>query len=286
MRHLVLGGTGTVGSAVVDELLEHGEDVRVPSRSADGLEELPDDVDGVVGDLGDPSTYDVIFRDVDRVFLLNAVSPSELQQGLAALEEARRAGADRIVYLSVHRAEAGTHVPHFASKVAIERALVDSAVPYTILRPNNFFQNDLMMREAIVEHGVYPQPLGGVGVSRVDVADIAEAAANALLLPGHLEETYPLVGPDALTGKTCARIWSEVLDRDVTYAGDDLDAWAEQASQTLPGWMVYDFRMMYGLFQEEGLAATRMDLEATRRILDREPRSFRDWAAETAEDWG
>jgi len=285
MRHLVLGGTGTVGTAVVEELLAHGADVRVPSRSEEKLAALPDGVEGVVGDLRDPSTYEAIFADFDRLFLLNAVAPTELQEGLVALEEARKAGADRIVYLSVHRAEAGEHVPHFASKVAVERALEDTGIPYTILRPNNFFQNDLMMREAIAGQGVYPQPIGSVGLSRVDVADIAEAAANALLLPGHLEETYPLVGPDALTGVDCARIWGEALGRDVVYGGDDLEAWSEQALQAMPAWMVYDFRMMYRLFQEEGLAATEHDLDATRRILDREPRSFRDWAAETAAGW-
>lgn len=285
MRHLVLGGTGTVGSAVVEALLAHGAEVRVPSRSEEKLAQLPDGAEGVVGDLREPSTYDAIFADFDRLFLLNAVAPTELQEGLVALEEARKAGADRIVYLSVHRAEAGEHVPHFASKVAIERALAGAGVPYTILRPNNFYQNDLMMREAIVEHGVYPQPIGSVGLSRVDVADIAEAAVNALLLPGHLGETYPLVGPDALTGVDCARMWGEALGRDVVYGGDDLDAWSEQALQAMPAWMVYDFRMMYRLFQEEGLEATDRDLEATRRILGREPRSFRDWTAETAEGW-
>lgn len=285
MRHLVLGGTGTVGSAVVEKLLEHGEEVRVPSRSEERLDELPDAVEGVVGDLGDPSTYDAIFRDFDRLFLLNAVSPSELQEGLVALEEARKADIDRVVYLSVHRAETGDHVPHFASKVAVERALEGAGIPYTVLRPNNFFQNDLWFREAIVDHGVYPQPIGSVGLSRVDVDDIAEAAVNALLLPGHLGETYPLVGPDALTGEDCARVWSEATGREVAYSGDDLDAWSEQALQMLPGWMVYDFRMMYRLFQEEGLAATRGDLDATRRILGRRPRSFEDWATEAAEGW-
>lgn len=285
MRHLVLGGTGTVGSAVVEALLAQGAEVRVPSRSEEKLAQLPDGAEGVVGDLREPSTYDAIFADFDRLFLLNAVAPTELQEGLVALEEARKAGAERIVYLSVHRAEAGEHVPHFASKVAIERALTGAGIPYTILRPNNFYQNDLMMREAIVEHGVYPQPVGSVGLSRVDVADIAEAAANALLLPGHLGETYPLVGPDALTGVDCARMWGEALGRDVVYGGDDLDAWSEQALRAMPAWMVYDFRMMYALFQEEGLAATDRDLEATRRILGREPRSFRDWTAEMAEGW-
>lgn len=285
MRHLVLGGTGTVGSAVVEELVGRGEEVRVPSRTEEHLEGLPEGVTGVMGDLTDPTTFDEVFRDFDRLFLLNAVAPTELQEGLVALEEARRADADRIVYLSVHCVEAGAHVPHFASKIGVERALDESDVPHTILRPNNFYQNDLWLREAIVEHGVYPQPLGGVGVSRVDVADIAAAAATALTEAGHVGEVYPLVGPEPLTGEGCARAWTEALGREVAYGGDDLDAWSEQALRTLPAWMVYDFRLMYEVFQEEGLAASARDLEATRRILGREPRPFTDWARETAEGW-
>ncbi len=285
MRHLVLGGTGTVGSAVVEELVGRGEQVRVVSRSEEKLEELPDGASGVVGDLADPTTYGEIFRDFDRLFLLNAVAPTELQEGLAAVAEAKRADADRVVYLSVHHVEAGAHVPHFASKIGVERALSESGLPHTVLRPNNFFQNDLWLREPIVEHGVYPQPLGSVGASRVDVADIAEAAAIALTEAGHVGEVYPLVGPEPLSGEDCARAWSEALGREVAYGGDDLDAWSEQAVRTLPAWMVYDFRLMYELFQEEGLVASARDLEATRRILGREPRSFADWARETAEGW-
>ena len=37
------------------------------------------------------------------------------------------------------------------------------------------------------------------------------------------------------------------------YAGDDLEAWAAQMREMLPGWMVYDFALMYRLFQEQGL---------------------------------
>lgn len=285
MRHLVLGGTGTVGSAVVGRLLEEGEEVRVPTRSEERAESLPDGVVGVVGDLREPDTYPDVFRDFDRVFLLNAVSISELHEGLAALAEVRRARAGRIVYLSVHDAEKGAHVPHFASKLAIERALAGSGIPHTVLRPNNFFQNDLWSRDALVEHGVYPQPIGGEGISRVDVRDIADAAVRALTRPGHLGRTYALVGPEPLTGEHCARVWADALGRDVHYAGDDLDAWSEQARETLPDWMVYDFRLMYRTFQEEGLAATPAQLDETREILGREPRSFRDFAEEVAGSW-
>lgn len=285
MGHLILGGTGTVGSQVVDELLGRGEDVRVLTRSAERADELPDGAEVVEGDLGDPDTLDGVFAGADRLFLLNAVTPSELQEGLIALSEAERAGVERVVYLSVQDAERGPHVPHFASKVAVEEAVRRSGIPWTILRPNNFFQNDVMFRQALLEHGVYPQPIGSVGLSRVDVRDIGRAAARALTGSGHEGRTYTLAGPRPQTGEDCAEAWSEALGREVSYGGDDLDAWEEQARQMLPAWMVYDFRLMYELFQEEGLVATPDQMEETREILDRGPTSFRTFAEETAASW-
>lgn len=285
MTYLVLGGTGTVGSAVVDGLQEEGGEVRVLTRSAEKAEGLPDGVQGVVGDLLDPATYDDAFDGVDRLFLLNAVAPTELQEGVAAVNEALRAGVEHVVHLSVQDVEKGPHIPHFASKIGIERAIRETGLPHTILRPSNFFQNDHWFREAIVEHGVYPQPLGDVGVSRVDVRDIADATVNAFARRGPEDRAYALVGPDPLTGEACARIWGEALGREVAYGGNDLEAWQEAAARSMPLWMVYDFRIMYALFQTEGLVADRAQLDQTRAILGREPRSFEAFAEEAAESW-
>lgn len=285
MRYFVLGGTGTVGSSVVDRLVEKFGDVRVASRSEERLGDLPDGAEGVVGDMEDPTTYHRMFDGVDRLFLLNPVSMTELHQGLAALNEAGRAGVERIVYLSVQQVEKGPHIPHFASKIAVESALEGCGIPHTVLRPSNFYQNDLWFREAIVEHGVYPQPLGSIGVSQVDVRDIADAAVRALTESGYQDATYALVGPHAQTGEDCARVWAEALDRDVRYAGDDLETWREQALETLPAWMVYDFELMYEMFQTEGLAASQHELESTRSILGRPPRSYESFVREVASEW-
>ena len=109
---------------------------------------------------------------------------------------------------------------------------------------NNFFQNDYQLKDALLTHGIYPQPLGEVGLSRVDVRDIAEAAAIALTESGHAGETYNLVGPDVLTGRGTAEIWSRALGRPIAYGGDDLDAWEKQVLAFLPPWMAFDFRLM------------------------------------------
>lgn len=287
MGMLIVGGTGTVGGAVVAELLERGEaGLRVMTRSPEKAADLPGGVEGVVADLTDPLTLDGAFEGADTVFLLNAVAMTELHEGLTALEEARRAGVGKIVYLSVHNPEKGAHIPHFASKLAIERAIRESGVRFVFLQPNNFFQNDLWLKEGILDHGVYPQPIGDVGISRVDVRDVARAAAAALTSDAFDGRAVPVVGPERLSGTDCARIWSEALGTEIRYGGHDLAAWEEQTRAAMPAWMVYDFRIMYELFLEGGFAATDEDLAATREILGREPRDLAAFAREVAGKWG
>ncbi len=130
---------------------------------------------------------------------------------------------------------------------------------------------------------MYPQPLGGRGVNRVDVRDIAEAAVNALL-----EGTcgvVPLNGPRGLTGDDAARVYSELLGRPVRYAGDDLDAWEARAGAAFPAWMVPDLRVMYDFFIRNGAHASGRDFAAQEALLGRAPRRFEIFAAELAEDW-
>ena len=285
MNTLIIGGTGTVGRDVVAGLLRHDVPVRVLTRSEERARELPDGAAAVLGDLEDPTTYDAIFEDVDALFLLNSVSMTELHQGLAAVNEAARTGVEHVVYLSVHDPENIPNAPHIASKLAIEHAIEASGLPYTILRPNNFYQNDYWFEAPIRSQGVYPQPIGDVGLSRVDTRDVARAAVNALTQRGPENKTYTLAGPDVLTGEDCARVYADLLDRTVRYGGDDLEAWEKQARSMMPAWMTYDFRLMYAAFQEKGLAASRTQRRETRTLLGRQPRSFRAFAEETVAEW-
>ncbi|MDQ6893094.1 MAG: NmrA family NAD(P)-binding protein [Acidobacteriota bacterium] len=285
MRHLILGGTGTVGSLVVRGLLEKGETVRVLTRSADRANDLPKGVETVLGDLTDPGTYGNIFADYDNLFLLTANGPSDLMEGLAAVNEAKRTNAKRVVHMSIHDVEKCPEAPHFASKIAIEQALKALGLPHTILRPNNFYQNDVWFKDAILQYGVYPQPLGDVGCSRVDTRDIADAAVRALTEAGHLGKTYTLAGPDALTGADCANEFSKALGKPVVYAGNDLVAWSKSMAPYLPAWAVYDYALMYAMFQAEGLKATPAQLGETRAIVGGEPRKFSEYVRESVAAW-
>jgi uncharacterized protein YbjT (DUF2867 family) len=285
MTILVTGGTGTVGSQVVANLVAAGQDVRVLTRSPEKAAALPDGVTGAIGALSEPSTLGSAFEGVERLFLLTPLAQDEVDQGLAAIEAAKAAGAGRIVFMSVHQADEAPQIPHFASKVEIARGLERSGLPYTVIEPNSFYQNDLMLQHPLMQFGVYPNPIGSVGLNRVDVRDIAAAAVAALTEDGHEGEHYPVVGPDVSTGEGTARAWGAALGSGVTYAGDDLDVWAQAVSTMMPAWLIADLRIMFEDFQTRGLLASADDFARQGRILGRDPIPFDRFAAEVAAMW-
>jgi uncharacterized protein YbjT (DUF2867 family) len=284
MKILVVGGTGTVGSEVVRQLKSRGEQVFVLTRSPEHASKLPQGVTGIVGDLLDPTKLGA-FAGMEAVFLLNPVSTTESFEGLLGVNGARDAGAKRIVYLSVHHADRAPHLPHFGGKLGIEAAVMQSGMEYTIVRPNNFYQNDIWFKEALLNYGVYPQPIGSAGLSRVDVRDIGEVAVAALTTNAHDKKIYNLVGPEVVTGESTAADWSRALGKPIKYAGDDLEAWEAQNRAYLPASMLYDFKHMYAFFQKDGLKATPADVTQLTSVLGHAPRSFAAYAKEMAAAW-
>jgi uncharacterized protein YbjT (DUF2867 family) len=276
---VVIGGTGTVGSQTVQELLKRGAEVRVMTRSADRIASLPKGVEGVVGSMLKPESLPAVFAGADKLFLITPLDRDETAQGIDAVDASVAAGVKRIVYLSVHHADKALTIPHFVSKLPVEGVIRASGVEYTILRPNNFFQNDLAVLDAI-RSGIYPMPSTSVGTSRVDVRDIAEAAAIALTQPGHSGKTYSLVGPTVWTGASTAELLTQHLGKPVMYVGDDLKAWAAQIRAFMPGWLVRDLEIMFGYFQTKGLLATQAEIDEITAVLGHAPRSYEAFVKE------
>ncbi len=284
MKILVIGGTGNVGSEVLKQLVE-GRNVELRALVRKEGASLPKRVEPFVGDLLDPVSVEKALTGVDKLYLLNAVTPDELTQGLIAYGIARKLNIKHIVYHSVFKVEAFKNVPHFASKLAIESALRQFDVPFTVIRPNYFFQNDATLKPVLLGAGIYPVPLGNPGISAVDVRDIAEAAAIALTNAGHEGKTYNLNGPEVLSGAKMAQVWSAALGKKIQYTGEHMDAFEEQMRQKAPSWSAFDIRMMFQGYLERGFIAGDGDLETLTALLGHAPRRYQDFAKETVDEW-
>jgi uncharacterized protein YbjT (DUF2867 family) len=283
MKILVIGGTGRVGSEVVKELKKRDADIRVLVRKP--AEKSTPGIEAVIGDLLDPVSINKALEGVDKLYLLNAVTPDELTQGLIAYDLARKRKLSHVVYHSVFRVEHFKDVPHFAAKRAIESAIREYDVPFTIIRPNYFFQNDTSFKDILTQSFVYPNPLGLVGISAVDIRDIAEATAISLMSDQHFGRTYNLNGPAILSGQKVASIWSQVLGKEIKYSGDNLDAFEEQMRKHAPSWAAFDIRMMFQGYLERGFVAEDGDAATLTKLLGHGPRSYEDFARETMSDW-
>src|ERR1700676_3115996 len=283
MKILVTGGTGRVGSEVVKELQKQKADIRLLVRKKDAPK--PTGVETAIGDLLDPVSVEKAMDGVDKLYLLNAVLPDELTQGLIAYDLAKKLKLRHVVYHSVFRVEHFKDVPHFASKLAIESALREFDVPFTIIRPNYFFQNDAAFKDILTKMSVYPNPLALVGISAVDIRDIAEATAITLMSDKHFGRTYNVNGPAILSGPKAALIWSKALGKEIRYVGDNLDTFEEQMRKRAPSWAAFDIRMMFQGYLERGFVAEAGDIETLTDLLGHAPRRYEDFARETALTW-
>ena len=287
MKVLVTGATGTVGGELVKALLQRGAHVRALTRKQPKPGTFPGAVEIALGDLSDPVSVAEALRGVDKLFLLIGNVPDEFTQALTAYGLAKKAGLKHVTYLSVFKADQFLDVPHFAAKHVVEQAIRVGGVPYTILRPGYFVQNERRLKPVLTGPGVYPVPAGNQGLAVVDVRDIAEVAAASLTEEGHQGKTYDLVSSEMLTGPAAAATWSKLLGKKVTYAGHgDFDAFEAQLRKTgSPSWVAYDIRVMFQGYLEHGFSNTEDQTARFAALLGHQPRTYSSFAEELAKEW-
>ena len=196
---LVTGATGTNGSEILKALSQRGVKAKAMVRSAKDDTDLPDGIEAVEGDFDDDASLARVLSGVERAFLLTPSTEHAEAQQLRFVDAASRAGVRHLVKLSQFAASPDSPVRFLRYHAAVERAIQQSGMAWTLLRPNLFMQGMLQFAGMVRDKGMIAAPIGDARVSVVDVRDNAAVAAAALVDDGHDGKTYTLTGPAALT---------------------------------------------------------------------------------------
>lgn len=238
MPILITGATGGTGSAIVEKLNEAGHLVRVMVRKSPAAGVFPPAVETVLGNFDDPRTLAAALTGVRRAYLVTPSSERAQQQQVQFADQAAAAGVDTLVVLSQLGSEATSPVRFLRYHAAVEEHIRNLGIGYTFLRPNLFFQGFLAFAGLIAQNNIFFAPIGNSAVSAIDVRDIAAVAAAALIEDGHLNATYTLTGPAAITHEEFAIAMSRALGHTVTFADAPPEQFGASLNGILPAWQI------------------------------------------------
>ncbi|QBS42995.1 NAD(P)H-binding protein [Nocardia sp. CS682] len=266
---LVTGATGNIGGEVVTALRESGTPVRALVRDP-ATATLPAGVEAVTGDLNRPETMVDALDEVRALFLLPGY---DNQADL--LDRAKKAGVQRIVLLSSASA-ALQDLDNAVSRYMTlsERAVRESELAWTFLRPRSFMSNALRWLPQLAAGDVVRVQFPDVRFGAIDPADIAAVAAVALTGDDLDGRALELTGPQALLPADQIAILAATLGRPLVAQGLSTEETRAELSAAMPQHYVEAFLSFFadGTLDEATLHPT------VQEVTGRAPRTFEQWA--------
>lgn len=269
---------GKVGAEAARLLAEQDIPVRVLARSPEKVAALAGaGVEVVRGDLDVPETLDAALADVSGVVLVSLAIPA---QELNVVHAAARAGVGHVVKVTSDCSE-DSPIARRRSQAAIEKGLIASGLPYTLLKNNAYMQNFLMLAPAIAGSDSFGSSTGDGRIGMIDTRDVAAVAAQIAASPSeHKDKTYWPTGPASLSYADAATVLSRVLGREITFN----QITSEQQKQAmisagLPGPVAQDNATALQLFADGEADYVTGDVPT---ILGRPARAFEQFASDYA----
>jgi NAD(P)H dehydrogenase (quinone) len=234
----VTGSTGALGGLVARGLADRGVAQRLLARTPARAPVL----DGAVAlpfSFADRPSAVAALRGAHTVLMVSASeSADRLDQHRTFVDAAVEAGVGHIVYTSFYGARADCTFTLGRDHWATEEHIRAAGVHFTFLRDNFYLD---FLPDTVGDDGVIRGPAGNGRVAAVARADVARAAVAVLADPAaHLDATYDLTGPEALTLADAARIIGAATGREVSYHDETVEeAYASRRRWEAPDWQ-YD----------------------------------------------
>lgn len=284
---LVTGATGAIGYEVCRNLIQAGDRVRATYHSESGKQKLDrlDPAEVVQLDIEDTASLDAAFTGITKAFLLVPDRPDLEELGYSLVNAAQRANVKYIVRSSGMGASENTPLTIAQWHGKVDARLKQTGIEHTLLLPNYFMQNYLTFyrQQIAVQNGIY-LPFGDGKVSCIDVRDIAAVASACLREPSkHKGKTYTLTGSEALNMTDQAKIFSQHLDRQITYR----DVSPEQEEEAMldmgmPNPLVKALSQLHSYCKDNKFDAVYPDVE---EVIGRKPIVFSQFVEDYKTNW-
>lgn len=240
MKVALFGGTGFVGSYVVDALVAAGHTPRcLVRRGSENKLRHPERCEQVSGDIDDTTAVDRTIEGTEAVIYLIGLLRESRRRGdtweaahyegpVRAMAAAKRAGTGRFVYMSSNGAgPAGTR--YHTTKYRAEQHLQGSGLEWTIFRPSIIFGDprgrmelgtqlkqqmiDPPLPAPLFHRGLLPTNAGRFRLTPVAVEDVATCFAGSLGTREAAGRLFFLGGPDALEWRQLVAVLSEACGK-------------------------------------------------------------------------
>lgn len=239
----VVGATGNTGRAAVKELKTLGHDPVCIVRNSDKAREiLGADTKTAVAELTDRAALEKALQGARSVFLVTGGNPQMAEQESNVIDAALKAGSKYLVHVSATRAVAARDSELIVgrSHYAVEEKLRSCGIGWVILRPNLFMQNVVGQAASIKNDSKIVLPfLKDLPLALIDVRDTGAVGARILIDPAaHAGTAYEFSGAQTTYGEF-AEVFSQVLDRTITYVGVTFEQTAQaMKARNMPDWLI------------------------------------------------
>jgi len=274
---LVTAANGRTGRSVIRALVRAGHRVRVFDIATE-VEQLVEEgaAEALVGDLLDPGDLRRAVEGAKSVVHIGPpMHPREAEMGHGVVTAARQAGVEHVVQFSVTHPQLEPLLNHQA-KLAVERVLLLSRMPFTILQPMHYMQNVDVAQ--VVAEVVLRQPYSlDTRLAHVDLEDVAEVAAKVVGEGRHHHyATYELCGEDFHNAHELAQAISAESGRPV--AAEHVPFPAGTTAGPRPS-EADDYRLdaMFRLFDHYGRYGITGNPNVLSWLLGRRPTSFDEY---------
>ena len=271
MTIAITGATGNIGGAVARALAADGTPFRMVVRDAARAPELPG-ADVAVATYADAEAARAAFAGIDVLFLVSgAEARDRLDQHRTVIRAAADAGVRHVVYTSFQGAAADATFTLGRDHFWTEQAIRDTSMAHTFLRDSFYLD---FVEDLVGEDGVIRGPAGDGAMAAVARADVARVATAVLREPSrHLDRTYDLTGPAAITLEQAASVVSEVRGRPVSYHRESLEeAYASRQRWQPEPWQADAWVSTYTAIADGSLGKVSGDVE---RVTGRPPMTLR-----------